>query len=77
MIAGSYRYVRDGKVSDRWVTPDEIRLTLDVNPCCRDRLLVLVGDQESAEVLRGLGLRAHRVFDDAPDAILRDRAHKM
>jgi len=22
MIAGLYRYVRDGKVSDRWVTPD-------------------------------------------------------
>jgi len=77
MIAGLYRCVRDGKVSDRWVTPDEIRLSLEVNPSYRDRLLVLVGDQESAEVLRGFGLRVHRLFDDAPDAILRDRAHKM
>ena len=32
MIAGLYRYVRDGKVSDRWGTPDEIRLSLEVNP---------------------------------------------
>lgn len=51
MIAGLYRYVRDGKVSDRWVTPAEIRLSLEVNPSYRDWLLVLAGDGESADVL--------------------------
>jgi len=77
MIAGLYRYVRGGKVPDRWVTPDEICLSLKVNPWYRERLLVLAGDHESAEVLRGSGLRVHRVFDDAPEPVQRDKAHTM
>ena len=41
MIAGLYRYVRGGELSARWDTPDEIRLNLEINPWCWDRLTVL------------------------------------
>ena len=36
MIAGLYRYARDDKVSDRWVTPGEIILSLEVGKWAGD-----------------------------------------
>lgn len=77
MIAGLYFYVRGGVRRFPHVTIAEIPRSLEVNPWYRDRLLVLAGDQECASLLEGLGLRVHRVFDDAPADILYDTAHRM
>jgi hypothetical protein len=54
-----------------------IPASLEVNPTYRHDLLVLAGDASSASQLSGFGLRAHRVFDDAPADVRLDTAHKM
>ena len=77
MIAGLYPYVRGGVVPPPRGTLDEISVSLELNPFYRENLLVLAGDRESASRLEGFGLRVHRVFDDAPDAVRFDAAHKM
>ena len=77
MIAGLYPYVRGGVVHPPRGTLDEIPVSLELNPFYRENLLVLAGDRESASRLEGFGLRVHRVFDDAPDAVRFDAAHKM
>lgn len=77
MIAGLYPYTRDGVTYSPKVTLQEIPTSLQVNPSYRDDLLILAGDQRSADHLTSFGLHVHRVFDDAPDEIHRDTAHKM
>lgn len=77
MIAGLYPYRRGGVTSPPVVTLREIPTCLEVNPWYREDLIVLAGDQESREHLEGFGLQVHRVFDDAPEAVQRDTAHKM
>jgi hypothetical protein len=77
MIAGLYPYAHGGVVHPPKVTLAEIPVSLATNPSYRDDLLVLAGDKASAAQLDGLGLRVHRVFDDAPSAIRVDAAHKM
>lgn len=77
MISGLYFYVRGGVRRFPRVTLEEIPRSLETNPCYRDRLLVLAGDEESASLLAAQGLRVHRVFDDAPPEIHHDAAHRM
>ncbi len=77
LIAGLYPYTRGGVTRPPIVTLREIPASLRVNPLYRERLVVLAGDQASAEHLEGFGLRVRRVFDDAPDWVRRDAAHMM
>lgn len=77
MIAGLYPYRRGGVTSPPVVTLAEIPRCLEVNPWYRKDLLVLAGDDASRAHLEGFGLDVHRVFDDAPEAVQRDAAHKM
>ncbi|MEQ1503709.1 MAG: hypothetical protein ABMB14_15830 [Myxococcota bacterium] len=77
MIAGLYPYARGGVVHPPVVTLREIPACLDVNPSYRDRLVVLAGDEPSADHLRSFGLEVRRVFEDAPPSVRRDAAHKM
>jgi hypothetical protein len=77
MIAGLYPYTRGGVTHPPRITLAEIPASLEVNPSYRDDLLILAGDESSADQLQQLGLRVHRAFDDAPAEIHRDTAHKM
>jgi hypothetical protein len=77
LIAGLYPYTRGGVTSPPRVVLQEIAQSLQINPSYRTDLLVLAGDKDSARILEGFGLRVHRSFDDAPEAIHRDTAHKM
>ena len=77
MIAGLYPYCRSGIPRPPVVTLAEIPRCLEVNPWYRDELVVLAGDHASRLQLESFGLGVHRVFDDAPEAIQRDAAHKM
>ena len=77
MIAGLYPYRRAGVTRPPVVTLKEIPQCLDVNPWYREELLVLAGDGESRRRLEGFGLKVERVFDDAPESVQRDAAHKM
>ena len=77
MIAGLYSYTRTGITRRPKVTLSEIPISLATNPTYRDDLLVLAGDDVSAARLESFGLRAHRVFNDAPADVRVDAAHKM
>lgn len=77
MIAGLYPYLRNGIKYPPRVILEEISASLEMNPTYRDNLIVLAGDQDSARKLESFGLTVRRVFDDAPDHINRDTAHKM
>jgi hypothetical protein len=77
IIAGLYPYTRGGITSPPRFVLQEIEQSLQINPSYRTDLLVLAGDVGSAHILEGFGLRVHRSFDDAPEAIRRDTAHKM
>ena len=77
MIAGLYPYTRNGTTYQPKVTLSEIPVNLTTNPAYRNDLLVLAGDDASAAQLERFGLRVHRVFDDAPSAVMSDAAHKM
>jgi len=77
MIAGYYPYTRNGVTHPPRAILKEIPASLRINPSYRENLLVLAGDQSSAQQLEKFGLQAHRIFEDAPMAIHRDTAHKM
>lgn len=77
MIASLYPYARGGAVHHPKVTLSEIRASLAVNPSYRHDLLVLAGDRTATAQLEACGLRVHRVFDAAPDALQIDAPHKM
>lgn len=77
MIAGLYPYTRGGVAQPPRFTLAEIPVSLTVNPWYRETILVLAGDQTSADQLGRFGLRVHRIFDDAPPEIQRDTAHMM
>ena len=77
MIAGLYPYTRGGVSKPPIVTLAEIPASLVVNPTYRDELLLLAGDEGSAEQLAGFGLKVHHAFDDAPAEVRIDAAHKM
>ena len=77
MIAGLYPYTRGGKRRDPEVTLREIPKSLETNPLYRNQLVVLAGDRASARMLEGFGLDVYRIFDDAPDWVHYDSAHKM
>lgn len=77
MIAGLYPCVRGGVASPPRLTLREIPASLKINPAYRESLIVLAGDRESSAQLGNFGLRAHRVFHDAPDDVKRDMMHKM
>jgi hypothetical protein len=77
IISGLYFYARGGARHFPHVTVTEIPHSLEANAWYRDRLLFLAGDRESASLLEAQGLRAHRVFDDAPPDVHHDAAHRM
>jgi hypothetical protein len=77
MIAGLYPYTRAGVTSPPKFTLEEIPASLEINPSYREDLIILAGDFDSAMQLEGFGLNVHRIFDDAPEAVKRDTAHKM
>ncbi len=77
MIAGLYRYVRGGVVSEPRKTLSEIPQSLAHNPRYHEELTILAGDRASARDLQRLGLTVSRVFSDAPEDVRRDAAHKM
>lgn len=77
IIAGLYGPVRNGYPLGQAKTLDEIPTSLDLNPRYSKELVILAGDGQSADDLRRFGLRAHRVFDDAPPAICKDSLHLM
>ncbi len=77
MIAGLYPYVRGGEAHPPRVTLEEVPASLAINPSYRHDLVVLAGDRASADQLAAFGLRAARIFEDAPDHVCRDMAHKM
>ncbi len=77
MIAGLYPYTRGNVMHQPKITLEEIPLSLRVNSSYREDLLVLAGDQTSADQLTAFGLRVHRVFNDAPVEVHRDTAHLM
>jgi hypothetical protein len=77
MIAGLFPYTRGGVTHPPTITLQEIPQSLAINPSYRRDLLVLAGDERSAEQLESFGLNVHRVFEDAPAEIHHDTAHKM
>ncbi len=77
MITGLYPYSRGGAVNSPAVTLSEIPVSLEVNPLYRDNLIILAGDQATALQLQKHDLQVYRIFDDAPESIQVDAAHKM
>lgn len=77
MIAGLYRYVRNGVASEPRKTLTEIPRSLALNPRYRDEFLFLAGDEASGRDLESFGIEVSRVFADAPEDVRRDAAHKM
>lgn len=77
MIAGLYSDTRMGASRPPSATLKEIAASLEANPMYRNSLIVLAGDHASAACLERFGLRARRVFHDAPDDVKRDAVHKM
>lgn len=77
IIAGYYPYTRNGVTHAPRAILEEMPGCLTINPYYRDNVLFLAGDEQSANQLLELGLTPYRIFDDAPDAIHRDTAHKM
>lgn len=77
MIAGLYPYTRAGITHPPKFTLAEIPISLKVNPLYRENLLILAGDELSAQQLSEFGLQVYRVFDDAPAEVHHDTAHKM
>ena len=77
MIMGYYPYVRDGQVHPPRTVLDEIRACLEINPWYRDRMLFLAADANSARVLQRLGLQVTRTFEDAPEHVWKNAAHRM
>ena len=77
MIAGLYPFTRGGVCQKPCTTLREIPESLKINPFYREQLIMLAGDQTSADALEGFGLKVHRVFDDAPDWVHYNTAHLM
>ena len=78
MIAGLYPYTRNGIARRPTVTLSRRSRSAwrQIRRIGND-LLVLAGDDVSAAQIESFGLRAHRVFNDAPVAVRVDAAHKM
>ena len=77
MITGLYPYARGGNIGSPDVTLSEIPISLKVTPSYRENLIILAGDHASASQLRHNDLQVYKVFDDAPESIRVDAAHKM
>jgi hypothetical protein len=77
MIAGYYPYRRGGVTHPPRSILTEIPQSLVVNPSYATDLLILAGDAHAAEVLEGFGLKVVHQFNDAPEAVHNDSAHKM
>lgn len=77
IICGLYYYRRAGVTRFPSATLREVTRSLALNPWYSNQLLVLAGDVPAALLLESLGVRVHRVFDDAPAAVHHDAAHLM
>lgn len=71
----SKRYGDSEKISQKILS--EVQTSLLINEWYKEKLVFLAGDFYAANVLENLGLKVHRVFDDAPDFILEEPAFRM
>ncbi|WP_038031246.1 hypothetical protein [Thermonema rossianum] len=76
-VSGLYFYRRNGKVSYPDKVIQEIDKSLQLNYWYRQELIFYADTKEMAKVLSDKGLYVHKVFDDAPNEIKFNAAHKM
>jgi hypothetical protein len=76
-VSGLYFYTRNGKTSFPKKIISELEKSLQLNSWYKDKLICYADTKEMAEILSDNGLYVHKVFDDAPQEIKNDAAHKM
>jgi len=76
-ISGLYFYVRNGKTNYPDKIVQEVDKSLQLNCWYRQKLICYADTKEMAKVLSDKGLHVHKVFDDAPNEIKFNTAHKM
>jgi len=78
MIMGLYPYIRRGEnLGFKPSMLKEIKECLECNPGYRERMVFLAADQQMAAILHSFGLRVTRTFEDAPDHVWFNTAHRM
>jgi len=78
MIMGLYPYIRNGE--NRGFKPGlmaEVAASLACNPFYAQRMVFLAADGDIAARLESFGLAVARTFEDAPEHVWHDTAHKM
>jgi hypothetical protein len=76
-ISGLYFYVRNGKIFYPHKIIKEIEISLQINSWYKEKLICYTDSKEMAKLLQNKGLYVHKVFDDAPESIKINAAHKM
>lgn len=76
-VSGLYFYARDGKSNYPQKIISEIEKSLELNLWYKQNIICYADTKEMAKILRAYGLYVHKVFDDAPNDIKHNAAHKM
>lgn len=71
----SKKTIDSEKISQKILS--EVQSSLHINEWYKEKLVFLAGDSYAAKALENLGLKVHRVFDDAPDFILEEPVFRM
>jgi len=79
IVMGLYEYIRNGKYHrERYEkVVNEMSKFIEINEVDRSNIIFLAGDTKSAENMELQDLKVTKVFDDAPNQVLRNKAHIM
>lgn len=76
-VSGLYFYKRSGQNEYPEKIITELEKSLQVNPWYKEKLICYADTVEMAKILSQKGLYVHKVFDNAPQDIKENSAHKM
>jgi len=76
-ISGLYFYTQNGITSYPKKIISEIEQSLNFNSWYKQEIICYADTKEMAKVLSNFGLSVHNVFDNAPQHIKQNAAHKM
>ncbi|MEO0075663.1 MAG: hypothetical protein ABIK31_06110 [candidate division WOR-3 bacterium] len=76
-VSGLYYYSRNGKSSFPHKIISEIEESVKLTPWYKSNIICYADSKETAKILDNHGLYVHNIFDNAPNQILINKAHKM
>lgn len=76
-VSGLYFYTRNGQTTYPEKIIFELEKSVQRNSWYKEKLICYADTQEMAKILSDKGLYVHKVFDDAPQEVKNDAAHKM